>query len=220
LQTRIDDRVQYVSERIHAGNMYVNRNQIGAIVGSQPFGGEGLSGTGPKAGGPNYLARYRSRPAQSDQPDWTVPADMAIRGELILQAAEYSGRTQLVLPGPSGESNRLTAMARPPVLCLGPGAELASEQATAIRALGGVAVESPGDLPAQTLATLGGISGVIWWGSDAAARDLRLAIAQRDGPILALVTGAPDKGHACLERHVCVDTTAAGGNAALLAGAS
>ena len=47
LHTRIDDRVQHVSERIEAGNIYVNRNQIGAIVGSQPFGGEGLSGTGP-----------------------------------------------------------------------------------------------------------------------------------------------------------------------------
>ena len=57
LHTRIDDRVQHVSERIEAGNIYVNRNQIGAIVGSQPFGGEGLSGTGPKAGGPNYLPR-------------------------------------------------------------------------------------------------------------------------------------------------------------------
>jgi RHH-type proline utilization regulon transcriptional repressor/proline dehydrogenase/delta 1-pyrroline-5-carboxylate dehydrogenase len=52
LHTRIDDRVQQIVDRIHVGNIYVNRNQIGAIVGSQPFGGEGLSGTGPKAGGP------------------------------------------------------------------------------------------------------------------------------------------------------------------------
>ena len=58
LHTRIDSRVQEVSEAIHVGNIYVNRNQIGAIVGSQPFGGEGLSGTGPKAGGPNYLPRF------------------------------------------------------------------------------------------------------------------------------------------------------------------
>ena len=58
LHTRIDDRVQHVTEAIHAGNIYVNRNQIGAIVGSQPFGGEGLSGTGPKAGGANYMTRF------------------------------------------------------------------------------------------------------------------------------------------------------------------
>ena len=56
LHTRIDDRVQHVAERIEAGNVYINRNQIGAIVGSQPFGGEGLSGTGPKAGGPTLPA--------------------------------------------------------------------------------------------------------------------------------------------------------------------
>ena len=62
LQTRIDDRVETVAARIRAGNVYVNRNQIGAIVGSQPFGGEGLSGTGPKAGGPAYLAAFTRSP--------------------------------------------------------------------------------------------------------------------------------------------------------------
>ncbi|MEM7045891.1 MAG: bifunctional proline dehydrogenase/L-glutamate gamma-semialdehyde dehydrogenase PutA, partial [Pseudomonadota bacterium] len=68
LHTRIDDRVQQIVERIAVGNVYVNRNQIGAIVGSQPFGGEGLSGTGPKAGGPNYVARFRRTEAPSDHP--------------------------------------------------------------------------------------------------------------------------------------------------------
>ncbi|MEZ5738384.1 MAG: bifunctional proline dehydrogenase/L-glutamate gamma-semialdehyde dehydrogenase PutA [Burkholderiaceae bacterium] len=62
LHTRIDDRVQQVTERIRVGNIYVNRNQIGAVVGSQPFGGEGLSGTGPKAGGPHYLGRFVAAP--------------------------------------------------------------------------------------------------------------------------------------------------------------
>ena len=57
LHTRIDDRVQHIVDRVRAGNIYVNRNQIGAVVGSQPFGGEGLSGTGPKAGGPHYVSR-------------------------------------------------------------------------------------------------------------------------------------------------------------------
>ena len=47
-----------VQARAKVGNLYVNRNQIGAVVGSQPFGGEGLSGTGPKAGGPHYVARF------------------------------------------------------------------------------------------------------------------------------------------------------------------
>ncbi|MEZ5561122.1 MAG: bifunctional proline dehydrogenase/L-glutamate gamma-semialdehyde dehydrogenase PutA [Pseudomonadales bacterium] len=58
IHSRSHSRVQAVAARARVGNVYVNRNQIGAVVGSQPFGGEGLSGTGPKAGGPNYLQRF------------------------------------------------------------------------------------------------------------------------------------------------------------------
>ncbi|MFQ6021490.1 MAG: bifunctional proline dehydrogenase/L-glutamate gamma-semialdehyde dehydrogenase PutA [Acidiferrobacterales bacterium] len=58
IHSRIDETVRYVQRRAHVGNTYVNRNVIGATVGVQPFGGEGLSGTGPKAGGPHYLQRF------------------------------------------------------------------------------------------------------------------------------------------------------------------
>ncbi len=58
LHSRIDATAHFVRERVRVGNMYVNRNQIGAVVGVQPFGGEGLSGTGPKAGGPHYVSRF------------------------------------------------------------------------------------------------------------------------------------------------------------------
>lgn len=58
VHTRIDDTAEHVCARLRVGNAYVNRNQIGAVVGVQPFGGEGLSGTGPKAGGPRYLHRF------------------------------------------------------------------------------------------------------------------------------------------------------------------
>ena len=58
IQTRIDSRAQALAKAAHVGNVYINRNQIGAVVGVQPFGGEGLSGTGPKAGGPHYLYRF------------------------------------------------------------------------------------------------------------------------------------------------------------------
>jgi RHH-type proline utilization regulon transcriptional repressor/proline dehydrogenase/delta 1-pyrroline-5-carboxylate dehydrogenase len=58
IQTRIDSRAQALAARAHVGNVYINRNMIGAVVGVQPFGGEGLSGTGPKAGGPHYLYRF------------------------------------------------------------------------------------------------------------------------------------------------------------------
>jgi RHH-type proline utilization regulon transcriptional repressor/proline dehydrogenase/delta 1-pyrroline-5-carboxylate dehydrogenase len=58
IQTRIESKAREMQSRLCVGNAYVNRNTIGAVVGVQPFGGEGLSGTGPKAGGPNYLQRF------------------------------------------------------------------------------------------------------------------------------------------------------------------
>jgi RHH-type proline utilization regulon transcriptional repressor/proline dehydrogenase/delta 1-pyrroline-5-carboxylate dehydrogenase len=58
LQTRLGQHTELLRREAHAGNLYVNRSMIGAVVGAQPFGGEGLSGTGPKAGGPHYLARF------------------------------------------------------------------------------------------------------------------------------------------------------------------
>ena len=75
LHTRVDARVQRIVDRVDVGNVYVNRNQIGAVVGSQPFGGEGLSGTGPKAGGPHYVARFMTaveRPGLLPRPDGAV----------------------------------------------------------------------------------------------------------------------------------------------------
>jgi len=60
IHSRIDETIQRITDRLHVGNTYVNRNIIGAVVGVQPFGGEGLSGTGPKAGGPHYLYRFAS----------------------------------------------------------------------------------------------------------------------------------------------------------------
>ena len=58
IHSRIEAVADYISDRVRVGNIYVNRDQIGAVVGAQPFGGQGLSGTGPKAGGPHYLSRF------------------------------------------------------------------------------------------------------------------------------------------------------------------
>jgi len=60
IHSRIEETIRRITSRLHVGNTYVNRNVIGAVVGVQPFGGEGLSGTGPKAGGPHYLYRFAS----------------------------------------------------------------------------------------------------------------------------------------------------------------
>jgi RHH-type proline utilization regulon transcriptional repressor/proline dehydrogenase/delta 1-pyrroline-5-carboxylate dehydrogenase len=213
LQTRIDDRVQHVCDRIHAGNIYVNRNQIGAIVGSQPFGGEGLSGTGPKAGGPNYLARFCAPDRRQVDAAWkdTMGEIPAARGQ-----AGHPETTSL--PGPTGESNRLTVSARPPLLCAGPGAEAVSEQAKLVASLGGIAIEADGMVDLHRLAHMDGISGVLWWGDADTGREIEQSLAKREGPIVPLIPGAPDRARVLAERHVCVDTTAAGGNAALLGG--
>jgi RHH-type proline utilization regulon transcriptional repressor/proline dehydrogenase/delta 1-pyrroline-5-carboxylate dehydrogenase len=216
LHTRIDSRVEDVARAIRVGNAYVNRNQIGAIVGSQPFGGEGLSGTGPKAGGPNYLARFTGAAVDPVGARWSGEADHREIGR-ALGGFEERVVAERLMPGPTGELNRFTEWTRPPVLCLGPGAQAAKSQAEAIRALGGEAVELTGTLKPEALAVLDGFSGAIWWGDADTARAYEKQLARREGPILPLVTGAPDRGHAVHERHLCVDTTAAGGNAELLA---
>jgi RHH-type proline utilization regulon transcriptional repressor/proline dehydrogenase/delta 1-pyrroline-5-carboxylate dehydrogenase len=215
LHTRIDDRVQHVSDRITAGNIYVNRNQIGAIVGSQPFGGVGLSGTGPKAGGPDYLLRFRQ--------SLPIHTDGAWDHNAALPALPAQARVTLSstpLPGPTGESNVLSQAARPAILCAGPGESVAAAQADAITALGGVAVQATGCISAAALTTGPDFGGVIWWGDAQTARDIERALAARTGAIIPLITGQPDRAHATIERHVCVDVTASGGNTALLGAAS
>jgi RHH-type proline utilization regulon transcriptional repressor/proline dehydrogenase/delta 1-pyrroline-5-carboxylate dehydrogenase len=217
LHSRIDDRVQRIVERIRVGNTYVNRNQIGAVVGSQPFGGEGLSGTGPKAGGPAYLARF-TRGKAGVPGAWDRAADpAAVQVALGRVQVPQGALSAHDLPGPTGESNRLTTHARGPVLCLGPGAEAVAAQAAAVRAAGGVAVEVQGALEPSSLTSLQGFAAVVWWGDPAA---VQAALAARPGPILPMVAEMPDESWVRLERHVCIDTTAAGGNAQLLAGAA
>jgi RHH-type proline utilization regulon transcriptional repressor/proline dehydrogenase/delta 1-pyrroline-5-carboxylate dehydrogenase len=214
LHTRIDDRVQRITDRLQVGNAYVNRNQIGAVVGSQPFGGEGLSGTGPKAGGPHYLARFTRPPVPAATSDTATTTEAQVAQVLSGPWPTAVART-LDLPGPTGESNRLRLLPRAPLLCLGPGQVTARAQGQAIRTLGGLAVEAPG-LPPDALTRLMGFAGALWWGAGDAGRPYAQALAARPGPILPLV-GAPDTGHAMLERHLCIDTTASGGNAELLA---
>lgn len=213
LHTRIDDRVQHVSDRIDAGNIYVNRNQIGAIVGSQPFGGLGLSGTGPKAGGPDYLTRMRaSTPAPATiAAGWNKSAKLP---DSPTSLQRMQGR--VALPGPTGESNMLSLHPKSALLCAGPGTAAATAQAKAVRALGGHAIEAKGHFDPTSLTNGPAYGGVIWWGDHKTARRLEQALADRSGPIIALITGQPDRAHVLRERHICVDTTASGGNAALL----
>ncbi|MEY4414483.1 MAG: trifunctional transcriptional regulator/proline dehydrogenase/L-glutamate gamma-semialdehyde [Pseudomonadota bacterium] len=131
LHTRIDETIARVVQSAHAGNVYVNRNIVGAVVGVQPFGGEGLSGTGPKAGGPLYLYRLLAeRPADAAQravsqaagtPDVraTAPANAALQSlihwvggrdrslidDCRALAARAPSTEGVTLTGPTGERN-------------------------------------------------------------------------------------------------------------------
>ena len=219
LQTRIDDRVEYICEKINAGNIYVNRNQIGAIVGSQPFGGNGLSGTGPKAGGPHYLKRfYQNLAPKVEEFNDTKLSSIFELEQLIVSACKNETliKEHINLPGVTGESNRLSLISRKPVLCLGPGEIAASEQAYIIRKNGGVAIECAISIPVNVLKVVNGYSSVIWWGDQVQARIIDKVLSEKEGPLLPLITGNPDIAYAVLERHVCVDTTASGGNTELL----
>ncbi|MBB4175278.1 bifunctional proline dehydrogenase/L-glutamate gamma-semialdehyde dehydrogenase PutA [Sulfitobacter noctilucicola] len=217
LHTRIDDRVQYVSERIEAGNIYVNRNQIGAIVGSQPFGGEGLSGTGPKAGGPNYLPRFATPDRQTASDAWSGKQDTLPSLPAHTPAKPIE---TLSMPGPTGESNRLSTLPRDPLLCMGPGSDAVAAQARAVEALGGIAIKATGQIDPADLTSGPAYGGVLWWGDAQTGTQIEQALAKRQGPILPMIPGLPDPARVRAERHVCVDTTASGGNAALLGAAS
>lgn len=268
LHTRIEGRVQHFVDGIHAGNIYVNRNQIGAVVGSQPFGGEGLSGTGPKAGGPHYLRRFRKGPEAGTEvadghkvtateladnlPDpalggWsTRPDRVAIlrkhlrgKGAAAIAAAASLDFGQVDLPGPTGEANTLSLAPRGRVLCLGPDTETLLAQTIQALAAGNavlaVAPGAPAALSALTgkglpLAAIDGrpdpvearslrVDVVAFSGTPEAARIVRKVIADRAGPIVPLVSEVLNPAAYAHERAVCVDTTAAGGNASLLAAA-
>lgn len=217
LHTRIDDRVESMVSQVEAGNIYVNRDQIGAVVGSQPFGGEGLSGTGPKAGGPHYLPRFYAPSSASASQNWSQEDDAQRIAAEINAAVQPKANTPIDLPGPTGESNRHHTAPRPPILCLGPSEDTAQAQAQAVRDIGGVAIVASGSVKAETLHTLPSFGAAIWWGDANTGRNYAKALAERDGPIVPLITAYPDTAYVMQERHVCIDTTAAGGNAALLA---
>ena len=242
IHTRIDDRVQQFIRRLKVGNIYVNRNQIGAVVGSQPFGGEGMSGTGPKAGGPNYLLRLMEWPL----PHLAGVSDPEIDGESLqraIDALEYPGDDEVVsvieLPGPTGESNRLLTYPRGKILCLGPTFEAASAQADmALDAGCSVLMVVPGSsyninnfrsvperltildgiVPAELLSAINGIDAVALWADSETLRPYGKCLSARDGPIIPLLAEENISYGFTVERQVCIDTTAAGGNASLLAG--
>jgi RHH-type proline utilization regulon transcriptional repressor/proline dehydrogenase/delta 1-pyrroline-5-carboxylate dehydrogenase len=130
LHSRIDETIAHVVRRIEAGNLYINRNIIGAVVGVQPFGGHGLSGTGPKAGGPLYLRRLLSAaPAIDMAGPGNALADAYVawlEGRGFAAEAQscrgYAARSPLgfnrELPGPVGERNAYALLPRGTLRCM------------------------------------------------------------------------------------------------------
>jgi len=279
LHSRIDARVQDIIDDADVGNIYINRNQIGAIVGSQPFGGEGLSGTGPKAGGPNYLARFRKARAtdetseinQTRQPDvqaadvideatvnaafndidgkaWERASNKIgiLRSVLRGRASRAMGRAAALecgpidLPGPTGESNRLSLYPLGRVVCLNNDPQILLAHAVqALRTGNSVVCVGPdcqstlaplaapgipiaiveGTLDLQSLRSID-VQAVATTGSEQQVRALRLVLSERDGAIVRLISEDIAPTRFAVERAVCIDTTAAGGNAELLAASS
>jgi RHH-type proline utilization regulon transcriptional repressor/proline dehydrogenase/delta 1-pyrroline-5-carboxylate dehydrogenase len=160
LHTRIDETIAQVLALAHAGNIYVNRNMVGAVVGVQPFGGEGLSGTGPKAGGPLYLLRMLSRHpegalalslrgAQSQGPApaaltalqaWASQRHTACASACERMARLSPAHITQALPGPTGESNTYSILPRARVLCLASSDADRLTQLAAVLAAGGQAL--------------------------------------------------------------------------------
>ncbi|MDQ9169452.1 trifunctional transcriptional regulator/proline dehydrogenase/L-glutamate gamma-semialdehyde dehydrogenase [Oxalobacteraceae bacterium R-40] len=140
IHSRIDETINAVSTHAHVGNIYVNRTMVGAVVGVQPFGGEGKSGTGPKAGGPLYLWRLQRNPLpwfdsackRLQLPHEKTPALIALdaleqwarsmdNASLYTLISDYRRDsllgTTLLMPGPTGERNTLSFKPRGAVLC-------------------------------------------------------------------------------------------------------
>jgi RHH-type proline utilization regulon transcriptional repressor/proline dehydrogenase/delta 1-pyrroline-5-carboxylate dehydrogenase len=237
VHSRIDETIARATAAAEAGNLYVNRNLVGAVVGVQPFGGHGLSGTGPKAGGP--MALLRLRPGAPAALPGAVPPDAtgwqawlldqgeadAARDCAALAAATPIG-VSLDLPGPVGERNRYETQPRGAVLCIAASRAALLRQVGAALATGNRALVPAGSqLPARfatdTGAALPPCDAVLFDGPPAAMLELAQRLAAQDGPLVPLLAARPN-GHYPLEmlvreRATSTNLAAAGGNAALMA---
>ncbi|OTG82243.1 trifunctional transcriptional regulator/proline dehydrogenase/L-glutamate gamma-semialdehyde dehydrogenase [Acinetobacter sp. ANC 4648] len=153
LHTRIDETIQTTIIKAEVGNLYINRNIVGAVVGVQPFGGEGLSGTGPKAGGPLYMAKLmQQQDTALQQPFGTITIITPDTQEQPLYQQFKAWVKQRFphqplktlnssvgiyeLPGPTGESNKYTILPRKRTLIIAKNEGVQLQQLAAIYAVG------------------------------------------------------------------------------------
>jgi RHH-type proline utilization regulon transcriptional repressor/proline dehydrogenase/delta 1-pyrroline-5-carboxylate dehydrogenase len=201
MQSRIDENIKTVTNAINVGNIYINRNQIGAVVGSQPFGGCGLSGTGPKAGGRYYLEAFR-----------TGAADEALDQKNL----DQKNMGVSMLPGPDGEWNEYQVLARGQVLVIHPDANTRSMLSQWAGENGNTVIER-NHLSDDLSGVLAEIDAVMT--TDDGQIDgnaLRQMIHASTTRILPVINGQDDRVWLISERHLCRDMTASGGNVDLL----
>lgn len=240
LHSRIDETIAHVAQRIEAGNLYINRNIIGAVVGVQPFGGHGLSGTGPKAGGPLYLRRLLSAaPTLNLRGDAKNDLLAAYLGWLKQRHPAAAQRCDgllthsplghaVELPGPVGERNAYALLPRGVVRCVAAEAGELLVQVAAVLATGNRAVVSEAialfeGVPQQVMEQVvpDGAADVILF---AGAGDQLIRLAQQTAELagsIAPIHVADAGGRYPLdmlvtERSVSTNTAAAGGNASLM----
>jgi RHH-type proline utilization regulon transcriptional repressor/proline dehydrogenase/delta 1-pyrroline-5-carboxylate dehydrogenase len=248
VHSRIDETIDFISSRAHVGNIYVNRNIVGAVVGVQPFGGEGKSGTGPKAGGPLYLKRLqRGAPSLLQHERQATPGLDALLAwarthghQRVVTLAEQYMRTTLAgttleLPGPTGERNTLAFVARGTVLCAASTIGVLLNQLAAALATGNRAIVVarsqeliPEGLPPEVKDWIEFIGNAdssacefqVALVESSLANSLRPVFAARPGAIVGMIEtseeGAIPLWRLVAERALCVNTTAAGGNASLM----
>ncbi|HEX7649407.1 MAG TPA: aldehyde dehydrogenase family protein, partial [Noviherbaspirillum sp.] len=255
VHSRIDETIDFIVGRAHVGNIYVNRNIVGAVVGVQPFGGEGKSGTGPKAGGPLYLKRLQQHASverwahtiHTHRQSTARPAFQALLAwaglhghEQIAALAEAYARhsllnTSLVLPGPTGERNTLSFAPRGKVLCAASNVSTLLNQLAAVFSTGNTAVIAapqvnllPSGIPLEVRDAVSIIAPERLDHQPLALAlldDLQMPhygplLAAREGALVPIVDTAQSDAiplwRLVAERAVCVNTTAAGGNASLM----
>ncbi|MBI0538424.1 trifunctional transcriptional regulator/proline dehydrogenase/L-glutamate gamma-semialdehyde dehydrogenase [Roseomonas sp. KE2513] len=244
VHSRIDETIERLTARSGAGNIYVNRNLIGAVVGVQPFGGHGLSGTGPKAGGPLYLRRLLSAcPAEPPLPatpplralhaltDWLRARDeAALADRCARQGAPARAGLEIELPGPVGERNLYALHPRGTVLCRAATRDGLLVQLAACLATGNSARISAadfaklGELPPSATAQVGegGVGmadAVLFEGGEGSLHGLLREVAEAPGPIRPVITerdGLYPLDMLVAERSTSTNTAAAGGNASLM----
>lgn len=248
VHSRIDETVAFVASHAHVGNIYVNRNMVGAVVGVQPFGGEGKSGTGPKAGGPLYLCRLQHGATPLLPSHGTINARTPLQalaawaqaqGDRALAAlcAGYAGDnllwTTVTLDGPTGERNTLSFAPRGKIACIAASRAVLLNQIAAVLATGNTAIVEdrhamhlPDQLPAQVRAMvqvrrcLSEPDLHMTLVDVAIAGDWVVPLAERDGalvPVMLVEDGSTIAlWRLVAERALCINTTAAGGNASLM----